>query len=247
LQVVFMIVLFGLMGLFGLAIFGGVMFLSTSRHPAPVAIVDSHPITPLEDQLPSHANDVSDVYEKIDKGLHNGVQRSEVTAPRTVDRVDLVPEALLMLQKQTDKYWEQQVVRGLRPQDARRIQKKFGQLNTAFFCVESTQPDLDVATGIVESLGVEAPKFKLRTAIWNADRISKVQGLLTYVSDASALHRELAMLDAQQGDLPTVIVAVTVDRDQQRNLLRLRVIYPGKEALLTIPFALAEAPAPAGD
>jgi hypothetical protein len=87
----------------------------------------------------------------------------------------------------------------------------------------------------------------LRTAIWNADRISKVQGLLTYVSDASALHRELAMLDAQQGDLPTVIVAVTVDRDQQRNLLRLRVIYPGKEALLTIPFALAEAPAPAGD
>ncbi len=236
LQVVFMIVLFGLMGLFGLAMFGGMLFLGASRTPEAV-IIESQPKSSLEDQLPSHASEISNVYEEIDRGFRDGVEVKETKATAVTPRVDLVPHALTMLKDPLKRYWEREVLSEFRRRDVQRIEQKYGPLKVAFFSVEAQPTEAEAARGVAESMALEARRFNIESAILNADHIAKVQGLLMYVEDPSGLHRELATLDARNGTLPTVIVGVSLDQTPDTALLRLRVIYPGKETLLVIPYA----------
>lgn len=113
----------------------------------------------------------------------------------------------------------------------------FDKRRLVFISLETDEHDIGKAAGLEVELPLEAARLELAAAHWEKSDIAKVRALLDNVSDRLALHRELAAKYADAGVVPPIIVAYTIEHNEQGPLLQARVIYPGREHTMIVPFA----------
>ncbi len=194
------------------------------------------PESSLADRLPGEQASLKPLFKDIDGALARGVQSDSVRFTQPVASVDLNPLVLRSLDDLTAE-WQRDILAQLRKQNLKMPGEVFDKRRLVFISLETDEHDIGKAAGLEVELPLEAARLELAAAHWEKSDIAKVRALLDNVSDRLALHRELAAKYADAGVVPPIIVAYTIEHNEQGPLLQARVIYPGREHTMIVPFA----------
>lgn len=232
-RVALVLLLVGGLATIGLVSLGAIADYKQRKREAEAAL--SNPESTLAAKLPADRAELAPLYKDIDKSLATRVAgaREQIQGPQ--ERIDLAPAVVRSIERTTAE-WESQILAELRKQGLTKPGALFDKRRVIFVSLDGADDSNRVSNGLEAELTLEAARQAMETAAVTAQDLERLRGVFALLDDDLALHRELASQSARAGVVPPIVVAFTVTSKGGLKHFHARVIYPGRELTLTVPF-----------
>ncbi|MBX3458911.1 MAG: hypothetical protein KF696_02960 [Planctomycetes bacterium] len=232
-KVALVLLLVGGLATIGLVSLGAIADYKQRKRLAEAALIA--PESTLADKLPGDRAALTPLYKDIDKALAQRVSGGRESIKGPLERIDLAPAVVRSVGRVTGE-WESAILADLRKQGLTKPGMVFDKRRLIFVSLDGADDSNRVSRGLEGELALEAARTSLEPAAITPAELERIRGMFALLQDDLALHREIAAQSAAAGEVPPMIVAFTVEHERGATLFKARVIYPGREHALVVPF-----------